>query len=84
MIARHAAGYTRALRPCAMNNAVRLRKRLDICRFESTISTSDKIDGIVNQISQLTLMETADLVTTLKVIVGHKLQKQLSIESIYR
>ena len=71
MIVRNAAGYTRALRPCAVSNAIRLSKRYGVFRFESTVATSDKIDGIVNQISQLTLMETADLVTTLKVSMEH-------------
>ncbi|KAK6075421.1 50s ribosomal protein l12 [Seiridium cupressi] len=33
---------------------------------EAAVSTNPKISGIVDQISQLTLLETADLVTTLK------------------
>lgn len=43
-------------------------------RCESTgaaVSTNPKIAGIVDQISQLTLLETADLVTTLKVGCEH-------------
>jgi large subunit ribosomal protein L7/L12 len=40
--------------------------RLLAARWQST-ATSPKIDGIVDQISQLTLLETADLVASLKV-----------------
>ncbi|KAI0127535.1 ribosomal protein L7/L12 C-terminal domain-containing protein [Xylariales sp. AK1849] len=36
------------------------------CESTEAISTSPKISGIVDQISQLTLLETADLVTSLK------------------
>ena len=72
MISRSAAGYTRALRPCILNNAFCLRKRYGFIQPESTLATSSKIDGIVNQISQLTLLETADLVTSLKVSICHK------------
>lgn len=36
-------------------------------RWESTASLNPKISGIVDQISQLTLLETADLVSSLKV-----------------
>lgn len=38
-------------------------------RYQSTeaAATNPKISGIVDQISQLTLLETADLVTSLKV-----------------
>lgn len=37
-------------------------------RWESTASLNPKISGIVDQISQLTLLETADLVSSLKVL----------------
>lgn len=37
-------------------------------RWESTASLNPKISSIVDQISQLTLLETADLVSSLKVL----------------
>ena len=72
MIFRGAAGSIRALRPSALSSTYHLCQRSKAIRFESTAVADNKIDGIVNQISQLTLLETADLVTVLKVFVTQK------------
>lgn len=69
MIFRGATGSLNIFRIHALNSAYRLCKRPKAVRYESTIAANNKLDGIVNQISQLTLLETADLVTILKVIV---------------
>lgn len=50
------------------------RRQQESRRWQSTeaalpSSTNPKISGIVDQISQLTLLETADLVSTLKVLL---------------
>jgi large subunit ribosomal protein L7/L12 len=48
-------------------------------RYNSTDAapTSPKIEEIVNQISQLTLLETADLVASLKVRLTSRLDRLL-------
>ena len=46
---------------------IRRPKRAPAQRWQSTASSSPKVAGIVDQISQLTLLETADLVSSLKV-----------------
>jgi large subunit ribosomal protein L7/L12 len=48
-------------------SAQALRAAATTRRFNSTEAVNPKINGIVDQISQLTLLETADLVSTLKV-----------------
>ena len=56
----------RSLRP--IPSTVLDRRRRPSRRWQSTeAATSPKISGIVDQISQLTLLETADLVASLKV-----------------
>jgi hypothetical protein len=51
---------------CRQQHLLRAPSRLIPARWQST-AANPKIDGIVDQISQLTLLETADLVASLKV-----------------
>ncbi|MCJ1234582.1 hypothetical protein MMC14_002543 [Varicellaria rhodocarpa] len=50
----------------ASTNLIHHRSRVQTQRWQSTTSGSPKVAGIVDQISQLTLLETADLVSSLK------------------
>jgi hypothetical protein len=52
---------------CQQQQLSRVSSRLIRPRWQSTAAANPKIDGIVDQISQLTLLETADLVASLKV-----------------
>ena len=69
-----ARGFQKAIRPtCTASIALsHYPGRSPTRRWESTAAASSsnpKISGIVDQISQLTLLETADLVSNLKVCV---------------
>lgn len=83
--ARHCARAIRSSQPHALRvpiNAAASRRPQESRRWQSTeaaAAANPKISGIVDQISQLTLLETADLVSTLKVSVADAMQERSSI-----
>jgi large subunit ribosomal protein L7/L12 len=62
-----ATSSTRCLRLTSSTSFNRRRKQSRRWQSTDAAATSPKISGIVDQISQLTLLETADLVASLKV-----------------
>ena len=59
--------------PRSISATIAYRSRLGARRWENTNAAvaDPKVTQIVDQISQLTLLETADLVSTLKVSLGY-------------